>query len=162
MFFRKWPPVALYRISYHFRSIPQFLWSFFTKWLPSAILDVRKSLSISFLSISHRYATFNFLDFFWQNGCRRPFWMSEIHFWSHFWPFPMDRTFWISERPFLMSENHFGSHVWPFQIHTELFFEFFWQNGRRRPFWMGRQCQLSNSSEIFGWVMHVSSLKNVV
>ena len=28
--------------------------------------------------------------------------------------------------------------------------EIFGQNGRRRPFWIGRQCQLSNSSEIFG------------
>ena len=27
---------------------------------------------------------------------------------------------------------------------------------------MGRQCQLSNSSEIFRWIMHVSSLRNVV
>ena len=30
---------------------------FFTKWLPVAILDVRKSLSISFLAISDRYTT---------------------------------------------------------------------------------------------------------
>ena len=28
--------------------------------------------------------------------------------------------------------------------------EIFGQNCRRRPFWIGRQCQLSNSSEIFG------------
>ena len=30
----------------------------FTKWLPAAILDDRKSLSIAFLSISDQYATF--------------------------------------------------------------------------------------------------------
>ena len=55
--------------------------------------------------------------------------MSEIHFRSHFWPFQIDRPFWISEihkknfrRPFWMLENHFGSHFWPFQID--------------RPFWM--------------------------
>ena len=55
-------------------------------------------------------------------------------------------------RPFWMSENNFWSHFRSIR-------DFFvcWQNGRRRPFWMGRQCQLSNSSEIFGWVMHVSS-----
>ena len=42
---------------------------------------------------------------------------------------------------------------------SDFVFELFWQNGRRRPFWIGRQCQLSNLSEIFGWIMHVSSLK---
>ena len=31
--------------------------------------------------------------FFVQNGCRRPFWMSEIHFRSHFWPFQIDTQF---------------------------------------------------------------------
>ena len=31
---------------------------FFTKWLPAAILDVRKSLSVAFLAISDQYATF--------------------------------------------------------------------------------------------------------
>ena len=40
-----------------------FIFYFLTKWLPSAILDVRKSLSISFLSISHRYTNFIFLKF---------------------------------------------------------------------------------------------------
>ena len=32
---------------------------------------------------------------------------------SHFWPFQIDRPFW-------MSEIHFWSHFWPFQIDTEL------------------------------------------
>ena len=41
-------------------------------------------------------------------------------------------------------------------INQLFLFFYFWQNGRRRPFWMGQQCQLSNSSEIFGWVMHAS------
>ena len=31
---------------------------FFTKWLPAAILDDRKSLLIAFLAISDQYATF--------------------------------------------------------------------------------------------------------
>ena len=72
------------RISDHFRSIQNFFFFYFTKWPP--IFDVRNSLSISFLAISNRYATFLFWNY-WQNGCRRPFWMSDIHFRSHFWPF---------------------------------------------------------------------------
>ena len=54
------PKITLYRISYHFRSIPQFLFCefLFTKWLPAAILDVRKSLSVAFLAISDQYETF--------------------------------------------------------------------------------------------------------
>ena len=41
------------RISGHFRSIRNFYFfgKFLTKWLPSAILDVRNSLSIAFLAI---------------------------------------------------------------------------------------------------------------
>ena len=52
-----YPKITFHPISYHYRSIPQFL----------------------------------FCEFFLQNGCRRPFWMSEIHFRSHFWPFQIDR-----------------------------------------------------------------------
>ena len=70
-----------------------------TKWLPSAIMDVRNSLSIAFLAILDQYEILFFLEIFYkmaagahfghflQNGRRRPFWMSEIHFRSHFWPF---------------------------------------------------------------------------
>ena len=59
----------------------------------------------------------NFIFFlnFLQNGCRWPFWISEIHFRSHFWQFQINRPFWISE-------IHFRSQFWPFQIDTELFF----------------------------------------
>ena len=57
------PKFTLDHISGHFRSI-QILLFFFTKWLPVAIVDVRKSLSISFLSISHRYATLFFFEIF--------------------------------------------------------------------------------------------------
>ena len=31
-----------------------------------------------------------FFEIFLQNGSRRPFWISEIHFQSHFWPFQID------------------------------------------------------------------------
>ena len=87
-----------------------FFFKIFTKWLPAANLDDRKSFSITFLAISDQYATFIFFEFFSQNGRRRPFWMIE---------------------------NHFRSHFSPFQINTQLLFfvEIFVQNGRRRPFW---------------------------
>ena len=38
--------------------------------------------------------SFNFFLNFWPNGCRRPFWMSKIHFRLHFWPF------WINTKIF--------------------------------------------------------------
>ena len=117
------PKFTFDRISGHFRSICNFnlFMKFLTKWLTSAILDVRNSLSTAFLAISDRYAECIFF--------RRTFWMSENHFGSHFWPFQIDRPFW-------MSEIHFRCHFWPFQTHMELYFYFFWQNGRRRSFWM--------------------------
>ena len=95
------------RISGHFRSIRSSFFLIFTKWLRSAILDVRNSLWITFQGISDRY----------RIVFRRPFWMSENHFGSHFWPFQIDRPFW-------MSEIHFRWHFWPFQIHTELYLFF--------------------------------------
>ena len=43
-----------------------FIFVNFTKWLPAAILDVRKSLSVAFLAISDQYATFfNFIFTKW-------------------------------------------------------------------------------------------------
>ena len=62
---------------------------FVTKWLTAAILDVPNSLLIAFLAISDRDATFLFLIVL-PNGCGRPFWMSEIHFRWHFWPFQIN------------------------------------------------------------------------
>ena len=148
------PKITVGRIFGHFRLIRNFFLNFvytmaavghfgcpkftldhisgyFRSWLSVAILNVRKSLSISFLiqidlrSHSDRYTTlicFEFFDkmaavghfgcpkftldhisghfrsmqiffnffFFLQNGCRWPFWMSENHFWSHFYPFHID------------------------------------------------------------------------
>ena len=106
------PPLS----SRHFRSMRNFLYFFSTKWLPAAILDGRKSLSIAFLAISDQYAFFHKMaasghfglpkitfdrisrhfrsirnfDFFSQNGCRRPFWMSENRFRAHFSPFQIN------------------------------------------------------------------------
>ena len=79
----------------------KFFWKFLIKWLPSAILDVRNSLSIKFLAILDQYEKINLFNFtkwppalildvrnslsghfrsicnfnlfwnFWYNGCRR-------------------------------------------------------------------------------------------
>ena len=143
------PKFTLDHISGHFRSIQNFF-LFFTKWLPVAILDVRKSLSISFLSISHRYATLIFLEIFDKMadvghfGCPN-FTFDRIsgHFRSIcnfnffleiFDKMAAGRPFWMSEihfrshfwpfqidRPFWISEIHFRSQFWPFQIDTEFF-----------------------------------------
>ena len=171
------PKFTFDRISDHFRSICNFnFFEFFlTKWLPAAILDVRKSRLILFLSISHRYATFIFFEIFDKMAdvghfgclkitldCIKWFSMSKIHFRWHFWPFQIHTELYLLFKIFdkMAAGGHFGCPQITFDRIAGYFF--FWQNGRRRPFWMGRQCQLSNSSEIFGWVMHVSSLKNVV
>ena len=91
----------------------------FIKWLPATILDDQKSLSIAFLVISDQYATF-----FPQNGCRRPSWMTENHFRSHFSPFQINTQLLLfsqngCRRPFWMTGNHFLSHFSPFQINTQ-------------------------------------------
>ena len=100
-----WPKITFDRISRHFWSIRNFY--FFTKWLPAAILDDRKSLFIAFLAISDQYTTFFFTNWlpaailddrnslwshfspfqintqlfcviFFQNGRQRPFWKSDL------------------------------------------------------------------------------------
>ena len=70
------------RISGHFRSIRNFhfFWKFFTKWLPSAILDVRNSLSIAFLAILDQCGILFFYKILLQNSRCRTFWMFENHF----------------------------------------------------------------------------------
>ena len=98
--------------------------NFFTKWLPAAILDVRKSLSIAFLAISDQYATSIFFKFFFVNYFYkkwRPFWMSENHFRITFLAILDQYRFLFflqngCQWPFWMFENHFRSHFWPFQI----------------------------------------------
>ena len=126
IFFTKWLPVAILDVrklvSISFLAISElnFFGKFLTKWLLSAILDVQNSLWITFLAILEQYRFFflfifftagghfgcpkitfdlisihftsinNFFFKFWQNGWRRPFWMSEFNFRSHFWPFQID------------------------------------------------------------------------
>ena len=66
----KWPKITFDRIYRHFRSMRNFIFGgfYFTKRLPAAILDERKSRSNAFLAILDQYATFNFFEFFSQNG----------------------------------------------------------------------------------------------
>ena len=55
----RWAKIILDCISHHFRSIHKFFFDFFfTKCQPAAILDDRKSLSITFLAISDQYDFF--------------------------------------------------------------------------------------------------------
>ena len=123
---------------------------FFTKWLPAAILDDRKSLWIAFLAISYQYAT---LIFFPQNGCRWLFWMTENHFWSHISPFH------INTQPFfykMAAGGHFG---WPkitfdrisrhFRSIRNFWYFFFSQNVFRRPFWMTEKTTFDRISRHF-------------
>ena len=53
----------LISIQFHIDTQLYFIFKFLTKWLTSAILDVRISFLIAFLAISDRYATLIFLKF---------------------------------------------------------------------------------------------------
>ena len=105
-FFTKWPHLV---ISDRYATLLFLI--FLIKWLPSitflVILDEYGKQILNFFDkmtagvnfgcpkftfdrISGHFRSIrNFIFFgnFWQNGCHRPFWMSEIHFRSHFWPF---------------------------------------------------------------------------
>ena len=142
-----WPKITFDHISRHFRSIRNFHFSdfFSTKWPPADILDDRKSLSLAFLAISDKYATFNCLKFVPRSGRRGHFGWPKITFNRISRHFRSIRNFNFSyffsqnvrRRPFWMTENHFLSHFLPFQINTQLFLlEILSPNVRRRPFWM--------------------------
>ena len=94
---------------------------------------------MNFDRIPRHFREIRNFDFFSQNGCRRPIWMSENHFLSHFSPFQLNThilfcfTKWLPAAIW-MTENHFRSHFSPFQINMQLLF--FSQNGCRRSFWM--------------------------
>ena len=138
-----WPKINFNLTTRHFRSICNFFFDFFFQ-------NDRKSLLIALLAISDQYATFcviwAILDdrkwlsiafqintqfyswlFFSQNGCRRPFWMTENHFRSHFSQFQINTFFLFCSqngcrRPFWMTENLFRSNFSPYQMNTKLFF----------------------------------------
>ena len=96
-YFRKNDPRRpFWMIENHFRShfstfqinTQLFFLNVFTKWPPTAILDDRKSLSITFFEINTLFLFFFFHKMF--AGCRRPFWMTENPFRSHFSPFQIN------------------------------------------------------------------------
>ena len=91
---------------------------------------------ITFVLISRHFRSIRNFDFFFQNGCRRPFWKFDL---GHFgWPkitfdrisrhFRSIRTFYFftffsqngCRPPVWMTENHFRSHFSPFQNNTQL------------------------------------------
>ena len=97
--------------------------------------------------------------FFLQNLRCRPIWMSEIHFFDrifcHLRSIRNFILFWISYK--MTTGGHFGCSKITFDCisgHFILIGHFGCMNSLSITLW--------NSSKIFGWVMHVSSLKNVV
>ena len=80
--------------SYHFRSIPQFLFL----WNKMAAGGHFGCPKFTFDRISgHFRSNENKIWNFLQNGRQRTFLMFENHFWLHFWQFQIDRLFWMSE-----------------------------------------------------------------
>ena len=121
-----WPKITFDRISRHFRSmVIVFIW--FTKWLPAAILDDRKSLSIALFAISDQYATFFFTKWLQPVGCSQFGW-PKITFDRISRHFRSIRNFFIYK---MAASGHFG---WPkitFDSISHHFrsirnFDFFW------------------------------------
>ena len=60
---------------------------------------------MTFYHISRHFRSIH--NFFLQNGCQRPSWMTENHFWSHFPPFQINIDFFFHK---MAAGGHFG---WP-------------------------------------------------
>ena len=76
-------------ISGHFRSIRNFFLILSYKMAVGAHFGCSK---FNFDHISGHFRSIcNFFLNIYNNGCRRPFWMSEIHFRLNFWPFQIDK-----------------------------------------------------------------------
>ena len=97
--------VYSYQLRLHFSPF-QINTQLFTKWLPAAILDDQKSLSIAFLAISNQYATFIVLILFTK-------WLPAAI---------------LDDRKLLLIA------FLAISDHMQLLF--FSHNGCRRPFWM--------------------------
>ena len=156
-----WPKITFYRISRHFRSIPNFY--FFTKWLPAAILDDRKSLSIAFRTISDQYAIF-----FHKMAAGGHFGWPKITFKCIFRHFRSIRNFFFDFFFKMAAGGHFGSPIcaknnrvlplcvingyakyevdrWIYDTVRDAtsFLSIFIQHGRQRPFCFSDWCQKS-------------------
>ena len=147
-----WSKTTFDRISRHFRSIYIFLLNVFTKWLPAAILDDRKSLSIVFLAISDQYTTLIFFFTKWLPAAilddRISLSIAFLAISDQYATLIFFFTKWLPAAilevrfgQFWMTENHFRSYFSPFQINLFL-------NGRRWPFWKCYQwlCQICSWS----------------
>ena len=134
------------RISGNFRSIRNFYFlEIFDKMAAVGHFGYPK---FTFDRISgHCRSILNFFFFgnFLQNGCRRPFWMSEIHFQLHFWPIQIDtQLFFLAIFDKMAAVGHFGCPKFTFDrisahfrsIQNLDFFLIFLQNGHQRTFWM--------------------------
>ena len=84
------PKFTFDHTSGHFRSMRNFIcFEIFDKMAAIGHFGCPK---FAFDRISGHFRSIRiFIFYFLQNGCRRPFWMSEIHFRSHFWPFQIDK-----------------------------------------------------------------------
>ena len=141
------PKFTFDRISGHFRSKRNFFFFFLAA---GGHFGCPK---ITFDRISGHFrwiCSLNFLGNFWQNGCRRPFWMSEIHFLSHFWPFQA-----ISIRNFFLifdkmaDGGHFGNSLSIAILDIlDRYRNFF-----RRPFWMSENIWM-----FLGWHFMVTNV----
>ena len=132
-----WMTENHFRLHFSPFQISAQLFIFFTKWLPAAILDDRKSLSIAFLAISDQYATFIFLIFFHKMAAGGHFGWPKITFDRISRHFISIRNFFFHK---IAAGGHFG---WPkitfdrISRHFRSIRNFFFsQNGCRRPFWM--------------------------
>ena len=135
-----WPKIIFNQHYSPFQITTQLIWFFFHKMATGGHFGWPK---ITFDRISRYFRlirNFFFLIFFSQNGCRRPFWMTENHFWSYFSPFQINTQLFNFFHK-LAAGGHFG---WPkitFDRISRHFrsirnFYLFSQIGCRRPFWM--------------------------
>ena len=114
------PKLTFDGISGHFRSIRKKFEDFYK-------MDAGAHFGLHFWPFQIDTQLYFFWNF-WQNGCRWPFWMSEIHFLITFLAIS-DQYETLKKKKFYkiatgahfwMSEIHFRWHFWPFQIDTQL------------------------------------------
>ena len=149
-----WPKITFDRISRHFRSIRNFDFFFFSQngcQRPFWICENHFRSHFSSFQINTQLLYILFCS---QNGSQRPFWMTENHFRSHISPFQINTQLFFKIF-FKAASGHFGSPIWAilddrksllnaFLAISDQYATFFFQNGRRRPFW---KSDLSH----FGW-----------
>ena len=158
-----WPKIAFDHISRHIRSIRNFFF-LIHKMADGGHFGWPK---ITFDCISHHFRSMhNFFYFFFQNGHRQPFWITENHFRSHFSPFQINTQFYFIFK--MAAGGHFGSPISPksnrvlplcvingyakYEVDQWMYdrvreptslLSIFIQNGRQSPFCFSDWCQKS-------------------